>query len=106
METKTVKAEKKPRVRIPPVTSLETAIRIYYENIEISNKDIIELFGKMGSQKICLMKSMVKTEMIKRNTPIWDARRVNTKVAYSTWGLNIDDLEKRYNRLKKLNFIN
>ena len=104
METKQTK-EKKTRVRIPPVTSLETAIRIYYENIEIGNKHIIELFGKMGSQKICLMKSLVRTEMEKRNTPIWDAQRVNTKVAYIAWGLNIDDLEKRYNRLKKLNFI-
>lgn len=104
MEIKTVK-EQKTRVRIPPIISLETAIRIYYENIEIGNKDIIELFDRMGSQKVCLMKPLVRTEMTKRNTPIWDAHRVNTKVAYSTWGLNIDDFKKRYNRLKKLNFI-
>lgn len=35
-------------VRVPQITSLETAIRLYYERIELSNSDIRELFGKLA----------------------------------------------------------
>lgn len=39
-------------VRVPQITSLETAIRLYYERIELSNSDIRELFGKLAPATI------------------------------------------------------
>lgn len=92
-------------VRIPQVSSLETAIRLYYEHDELSNKDIVELFGKIGSGTVWKLKQKALALMQERNTPVWNAQRVNTEVAYEAWGLNIKKLEFRYNKLKTLNFI-
>lgn len=89
-------------VRIPEISSLETAIRIYWEKIELSNKDIGELFGKVGKSKIKQLKDTAREKMAENKIPSFSAARVNTKVAYAAWGLDIEDLEKRYNKLKKL----
>ena len=39
------KMEGKIRVRIPQITSIETALQLYYNRIELSGADIKELFG-------------------------------------------------------------
>ena len=87
-------------VRIPQITSLETAIRLYYERNELSNKDIVELFGKIGSGTVWKLKQKALALMQERNTPVWNAQRVNTEVAYEAWGLDIDNLEYRWKKLK------
>ena len=89
-------------VRVPPVTSIESAIRIYYENIEIGNQEIIGLFGKIGSDRIVRLKRLAKNQMDEDEIPSWNGLRVNTKSAYKAWGLDITDLEKRYKKLKQL----
>lgn len=87
-------------VRIPQITSLETAIRLYYERTELSNSDIKELFGGCSTATITRLKRKVREKMTEENTPIWNANNVNTRVAYTTWGLDIDDMEKRYRKSK------
>ena len=89
-------------VRIPQIQSLEIAIRIYYEKIELRNADIRELFGSLGSKTICHLKQAAKGKMEENNVPSWDAQAVNTEAAFEAWGLDIADLEKRLNKLKKL----
>ncbi len=91
-------------MRIPEISSLETAIRLYWEKIELRSSDIKVLFGRIGSEKVVQLKKQAQELMDERHTPQWNASRVNTKVAYEAWGLDIDDLEKRYNKLKKLAF--
>lgn len=91
-------------VRIPQITSLETAIKLYYENIEIGNPEIKMLFGSIGSARVCKLKKLAKEKMDENNVPSWNALNVNTKAAYSAWGIDISDLEYRYNKLKKLGF--
>lgn len=53
-------------VRIPQITSLETAIKLYYENIEIGNQEIKELFGPMGSARVCNSKIWQKKKCLKK----------------------------------------
>lgn len=89
--------------RIPQLSSIEFAIKLYYEKIEIGNKDISELFNINSSSTICRIKKMAKAKMIAESTPIWNSVFVNTRVAYTAWGLDIKDLELRYNKLKKFN---
>ncbi len=89
------------KVRIPQLTDIKTAIRMYYERTELSNKDIETLFGKHSSSTIAGLKSMARQKMTENNTPSWNAQRVNTEVAFEAWGLSIDDLEKRYKKLKQ-----
>lgn len=92
-------------VRIPQISSLETAIRLYYDKLELSNKDIMALFGKMSSSTMAKLKRAANALIQERDTPIWNAQRVNTEVAYEAWGLDIKKLEYRYNKLKAMNFI-
>ena len=89
-------------VRIPQLVSLETAIKLYYTHSELSNKDIVELFGKLSSATISKLKKRVYENMAEEGSQIWNANFVNTKVAYRTWGIDIDDLEYRYQKLKEL----
>lgn len=89
-------------VRIPQVESIEKAIQIFYSRIEIGNKDVAELFGRIGTARITKLKKLAKEQMDEDNVPNWNAAYVNTKAAYKAWGLDIDDLEKRYAKLKKL----
>lgn len=89
-------------VRIPQITTLETAIRLYYERTELSNGDIRELFGQLGNATVAKLKRVAKELMAERNTPVWNAQRVNTEVAYEAWGLEIEKLEYRLKKLKAL----
>ena len=93
---------KTSKVHIPEITSLETAIRLYYENLELGNTEIKELFRVASSKKILTLKQMAKKRMEEQDIPLWNALRVNTKTAYEAWGLDINDLERRYNKLQKL----
>jgi hypothetical protein len=93
-------------IRTPEISSIETAIRLYWEKIELSTKDIKELFHPVGNKKVVLLKETAKEKMAENQTPSWNALRVNTKTAYEAWGLDIDDLERRYNKLQKLGLKN
>lgn len=92
----------KAKTRIPQITDIEAAIRLFYERIELSNTDIEELFGKHSSTTIAGLKAMARQKMREDNVPCWNTQRVNTEAAYSAWGLSIDDLERRYMKLKQL----
>jgi len=43
---------------IPSITSIENALKIYYENAEIGNKEIKELFGVRSSTTISRLKKL------------------------------------------------
>ncbi len=94
--------ESKIRVRIPQITSIETALHLYYNRIELSGNDIKELFGEISNCTIAKLKNKARELMNERSTPIWNARNVNTEVAFEAWGLNIENLERRYLKIQKL----
>lgn len=89
-------------VRIPQLVSIETALRLYYKHTELSNDNIKELFGNLSSATISKLKKKVYIRMAEENTPVWNAQYVNTAVAYKAWGIDINDLEFRYYKLKEL----
>lgn len=89
-------------VRIPQVQDLATAIRLYYERHELGNADITALFGKLGSATICKLKDKAREQMAEDNVPSWNGKLVNTEAAYKAWGLDIDRMERSFNKLKKL----
>lgn len=94
--------ESKIRVRIPQITSVETALQLYYNRIELSGADIKELFGEISNCTIAKLKNKARELMNERSTPIWNAQNVNTEVAFEAWGLNIENLERRYSKIQKL----
>ena len=89
-------------IYIPTITSIENALKIYYENGEIGNKEIKYLFGNRSSTTIARLKKLVRAEMIKKDMPTFNVNKVNTVIAYEVWGIDIIDLEKRMKKLKEL----
>jgi DNA-binding Lrp family transcriptional regulator len=87
---------------IPSITSIENALKIYYENSEIGNKEIKILFGCKSYETISRLKKLVKMEMLKREIPTFNAYKVNTAIAYEVWGIVTTDLENRMKKIKEL----
>ena len=90
------------RVRIPQVADLGVAIKLYYKRIELSNADIETLFGKHSSSTVAKLKKIAQDKMVEKNIMPLNALCVNTAAAYEAWGLDIDDLEHRFQKLKQL----
>lgn len=81
-----------------------TALRIYYENPEIGNAEIRELFDVKSTATLARMKRRVKEQMDREGIGAFGHGMVNTKVAYAVWGLDVEDLEKRREKLLNLGF--
>lgn len=92
-------------VRIPTISSLQTAIKLYYERLELINKDITELFGDLSSATISRLKKKAREQMAIDGVQSWTGYGVSTESAYRAWNLNIADLEKRYSKLKELHLM-
>ena len=76
-------------------------IRIYYENYELGTKEVMELF-ECGRAKAVELKRPILMEQAQRRTPYFDRNKINTKVAYEMWNIDIKDAEERYKRLASL----
>ena len=85
--------------------NIETALKIYYENFEIGNKEIKTLFGSISTATIAKMKNAVYDEMLKRGILRYSYYGVNTEVAYEVWGIDVEDLERRRKKLQRLNLV-
>ena len=93
------------RVRVPALQDIPNAIQSYYEKHELTNRDIIALFGCCAATAKKL-KDMARELMGERDVPSWNALAVNTDCAFEAWGLNINDLERRYQKLRKYGMVN
>jgi len=91
-------------MNIPAITGIDNALKIYYNNLELGNKEIIGLFGNRSSATITRLKNTVKSEMIKRNVMSYGTYKVNTNIAYEVWGIDINDLKKRKKELAQLGY--
>ena len=54
----------KHKIRVPQIKSLETAIRVYYERIELRNADIREIFGSIGNDTMSGLKRAAKDRCV------------------------------------------
>jgi len=89
-------------MNIPTITSIENALQIYYKYSEIGNNEINVLFGKLSSATLAKLKKVVKAEMDNQNKFSYGRNKINTKIAYNVWGIDITDLEERRNKLRSL----
>jgi len=89
-------------MNIPPITSIEGALKIYYGNSELGNKEITALFGRRSSATVSRLKRVVKAEMNRKDILSYGANKVNTAVAFDVWGIDVKDLEKRMKKMKEL----
>lgn len=91
-------------IRTQPITSMETAIRIYYTYPELENKHIKELFGIAAQSALARYKKPVLEAQAEQGVRTMRSHAVNTEVAYKVWGIDVHDLEKRRKKLKELGF--
>ena len=90
-------------MNIPPITSIDNALKIYYNHAEIGNKELSILFGQRSSATVARLKRIAKDEMSRRKIPSYCMKKVNTAVAFDLWGIDIADLEKRREKIQALN---
>lgn len=69
---------------------------------EIGNKEIKELFAMSNSRTLARYKREVRQVQAQRGILTSQMHTVNTAVAYDVWGIDVADLEKRRDKLKKL----
>ena len=89
-------------MNIPSITGIEDALRVYYTNSELGNKEITDLFGRRSTATISRLKRMAKDAMNARNVLSYGANKVNTAVAFEVWGIDVKDLERRMKKIKEL----
>lgn len=89
-------------VRIPQLVNISEAIRIYYTKRELRNADIKMLFGNVGTARIVKLKDLARDAMREQDVPTLDNMAVNTNCAFDAWGIDINELEKNYSKLKRL----
>lgn len=90
-------------INIPMIGNIRTAIELYHRPQDfLFNADIHKLFPGIGEARVQKLKQLAKTRTAERGGIQLNSRTVNTKDAFAAWGLDIDDLERRYARLKKL----
>lgn len=87
------------------ITDIRTAVRIYYQYPEIGSAEIRELFGGCANSTVAKLKKSAWDKMTENGVRNFGAHKVNTKCAYEAWGIDVDDLEKRVEKLKKLEFL-
>ncbi len=93
-------------VRIPQISDHKFAIELFYKNTELSTGDIRELFKsssgvRIGGERALKLKALARKAQSETKTPIYDPQRVNTEIAYKTWGIDIHQLERRYKKLRE-----
>ena len=81
------------------------AVELYYSKLHLDSNDITALYGGISRATICKLKEKARVVMQANGIPLWNSHVVETKSAYTAWGLDISDLETRYSKLKKYGFI-
>ena len=89
-------------MNIPQITDIDTAIIIYYRYPEIGTKEITQLFKKHSKATVGRLKKLARKNMMENNIFTHGMYKINTVCAYTAWGLDVEDLEKRRNKLQKL----
>ena len=86
---------------IPDFVDISTAVRIYWEKVDIGTAEIKKLFG-VSKDKALRIKKAAQALQEDRGIPFRNLNFVSTAIAYEAWGFDITDLEKRLHKLKKL----
>ena len=87
---------------IRPVQNIDAALKAYYGNGYINNRDIKAIFQVCDSSAWKMAKS-VREESAKRDIPIIMPGYINVKIAFELWGINVKELEQNKRKIANLN---
>ena len=89
-------------MNIPKIIDIDTALYIYYRYPEIGTKEVARLFSRRSKSSVYRLKKLVRKRMAEDGIYTHGRYNINTECAYKAWGIDIEDLERRRNKLKKL----
>ncbi len=89
----------------PEITDIAAAIRCYYGAGYIGNKEMQSIFGKISSGTAARMKKAVRARELQEHIPEVVPNKVNARIAYEVWEIDIDQLVKNYKQLQKLGMV-
>ena len=83
--------------------NIKAAIQIYRSTVEISRVEIAAIFGcAVNGSKVQRLKKDALKQMASEGLAPYGYGLVNTKCAFRAWKLDINELEKDYQRYMKL----
>lgn len=86
------------------VQDIEQAALLFHKKLELGCPEIQAIFNCSRS-KAEKLKRIAREKAIEDNVRRIDLRNVPTKTAFEAWGIDIDDLEKRIDKLNELRRI-
>ncbi len=89
-------------ISIPRISSVKTAVRIFYQYNELGISEICDLFS-CGRSKAGQLKTYANAFARSEGIIPRCNAYVSTDAAFRAWGLNIASLETRMKRAEKLN---
>ena len=92
-------------INIPQISSIGTAVELYYSRVALSNADITALFAPIGKDKVIGLKRLAREKTAELGKMQWSNQTVRTDDAYLAWGLDIEKLEEKYKKLKRLGLL-
>lgn len=83
------------------IVNIETALKIYLSHTVLQVQEVMKLFGVSRTTAGHYLKQ-VRAEQIKEGIPIFVSNGVDCAFAYSLWGIDFKNLEKKYKTARSL----
>lgn len=90
-------------LRLPKLSSIRTAVEIYYTMDSMHTADVVRLFGCCAT-KARELKRPVQLAMRERGILPRTQGCISTEVAYEIWGIDVPALERKYQKAAKFGF--
>lgn len=91
-----------PKFSRPAVADVTAALKAYYGCGHIGNDQIRDIFGITGSSTIARLKKPVRDAEAKEGVPVAVPYKVNTRIAFKVWGIDVAELEKNRKKAEEL----
>ena len=64
--------------------------------------ELSKIFRKNSKSTVSRLKKLAQKQMVQDEVYTHGMYKINTECAYKSWGLDVEDLEKRRSKLQKL----
>jgi len=89
----------------PRLTDIETILRVYNSSQDLNTSDLKKLYPGASAEFITLRKRKIKQRMKELGVPSNLVGEVNTNIAFEVLGIDVLELEKKWDNLVRLGFL-
>jgi hypothetical protein len=95
----------KKSLNVRPIQDQEAALSLYYTKGYLNKKDTKKIFGEMSDYKFWDLTKPVREAMAEQGIPPAAKGYINAKVAFSVWGIDIEELEQDFKKAVELGLV-